>query len=95
MTSCQNNLLFSFFPLPSTNLRPATFIVGELLDNKVLIWKIRCQDNFQTAWIIMFISFPRASRKRGLIVYYLYRGTSFGQVIFVVNVFVDYLGYKR
>ena len=24
-----------------------------------------------------------------------YRGTSFGQVIFVVNVFVDYLGYKR
>ena len=25
----------------------------------------------------------------------IYRGTSFGQVIFVVNVFVDYLGYKR
>ena len=25
----------------------------------------------------------------------IYRGTSFGQVIFVVNVFVGYLGYKR
>ena len=73
MTSCQNDLLFSFFPLPSTNLRPdkTTNIVGGLWDNKVLIWKIRCQDNFQTAWIIILIPFPRASRKWVPIVYYL------------------------